>query len=131
MEEALTRVNDKELVALQIDLLMDAGRFSEVQDLLGSLLVEDPTNVAMLKAIALANTNLGNHWDSIRYYERVRIVEEKESTDILNPLASAYYADGRIDKAREILQLSLKVNPEQPQIKQLLEELLRKRQSGT
>ncbi len=131
LEEALTRVNDKELVALQIDLLMDAGRFSEVQDLLGSLLVEDPTNVAMLKAIALANTNLGNHWDSIRYYERVRIVEEEESTDILNPLASAYYADGRIDKAREILQLSLKVNPEQPQIKQLLEELLRKRQSGT
>ncbi|MEE3150773.1 MAG: tetratricopeptide repeat protein, partial [Acidobacteriota bacterium] len=131
LEEALTRVNDKELVELQIDLLMDAGKFDEVRDFLGPLLVNDPSNVTMLRVIALANANLGNHWDSIRYYERVRIVEEKESTDILNPLASAYYADGRIDKAREILQLSLKVNPEQPQIQKLLEELLRKRHSDT
>ena len=131
LEEALTRVNDKELVELQIDLLMDAGKFDEVRDFLGPLLVDDPSNVTMLRVIALANANLGNHWDSIRYYERVRIVEEKESTDILNPLASAYYADGRIDKAREILQLSLKVNPEQPQIQKLLEELLRKRHSDT
>ena len=127
----MTRVNDKELVELQIDLLMDAGKFDEVRDFLGPLLVNDPSNVTMLRVIALANANLGNHWDSIRYYERVRIVEEKESTDILNPLASAYYADGRIDKAREILQLSLKVNPEQPQIQKLLEELLRKRHSDT
>ena len=124
-------VNDKELVELQIDLLMDAGRFDEVRDVLGPLLVEDPSNVTMLKVIALANANLGNHWDSIRYYERVRIVEEEESTDILNPLASAYYADGRITKALEILELSLKVNSEQPQVQQLLEELLRNRQSDT
>ena len=130
LEEALTRVKDKELVELQIDLLMDAGRFAEVRDLLGPLLAEDPSDVTMLKVIALANTNLGNHWDAIRYYERVRIVKAEESTDILNPLASAYYADGRIGKAREILELSLQVNPKQPQIQQLLDELLRKKQSG-
>ncbi len=127
LEEALTRVEDEEFLGLQIELLMEAGRFAEVREVLGRVLVEDPNNVAMLEVIGLASASMGDHWDAIRYYERVRIIAEEESTDVLNPLASAYYADDRMDKAREMLQLSLQINPSQPQIRRLLDELLRQR----
>ena len=127
LEAALMRVEDEEFVELQIELLMEAGRFAEVRELLGRVLAEDPNNVAMLAVVGLASASMGDHWDAIRYYERVRILDPEESTNVLNPLASAYYADDRIDKAREMLRLSLQINPSQPQIRRLLDELLNKR----
>ena len=127
LQAALLRVEDEEFIELQIELLMEAGRFAEVRELLQRVLVENPNNVAMLEVIGLASSSMGDQWDAIRYYERARILAEEESTELLNPLASAYYADNRIDKAREMLQLSLQINPDQPQIQRLLDELLNKR----
>jgi hypothetical protein len=47
-----------------------------------------------------------------------------ESAEILNALASEYYADDNAARARQLLQRSLELEPEQPQIRRLLEELL-------
>jgi hypothetical protein len=60
------------------------------------------------------------------YYERIRLVETDERTTILNPLASLYFGDGRNDKAREMLELSLQIEPNQPEIRRLLEQILRR-----
>ena len=68
---------------------------------------------------------MGNNPHAIRFYERARLATRPdENTAILNPLASAYYGDSRLDKAREILELSLQVDPEQPEVRRLLNEVL-------
>ena len=47
-----------------------------------------------------------------------------ETTELLNALASEYYAEGDAERTRALLRRSLELNAEQPQILRLLEELL-------
>lgn len=126
LSSAVDRVDDPEILALQIELLMEARRWQEVKQLLLPLQTESPNDTEILKGLAQVATQTGENYEAIRYYERIRLVTQEESTDILNPLASAYYGDGNLQKAREILELSLQVNPEQPTIRNLLDEILGK-----
>jgi len=124
---AVDRVDDPEILALQIELLMEAQHYGDVKQLLMPLQVENPNDTKILLALAEVAAQTGENYEAIRYYERVRLVTREESTAVLNPLASAYYGDGNLQKARQILELSLQVNPEQPTIRALLDEILGKR----
>jgi len=128
LSSAVDRDDDPEILALQIDLLMEAQRYDEVKALLRPLQVESPNDTKILMALAEVATQTGENYEAIRYYERIRLVTRQETTEVLNPLASAYYGDGNLAKAREILELSLQVNPNQPAIRQLLDEILGKGQ---
>jgi tetratricopeptide (TPR) repeat protein len=110
--------------------MMEAQRYEEVRQLLLPLQIENPNDTDILMALAAVATQTGENYEAIRYYERVRLVTQEESTEVLNPLASAYYGDGNLVKAREILELSLQVNPEQPAIRRLLDEVLGKEQTA-
>ncbi len=125
---ALARVDDEQFVALQMELLMEVNKPAEVVKLLRPKLVEDPNDFNKLVVIGRASSEMGQHYDAIRYYELARRASREESTQVLNPLASAYYADGNIPKAREILHISLELNPEQPEIRRMLDEVLSKGQ---
>ena len=125
---ALSRVDDEQFVALQMELLMEANKPAEVVKLLRPKLAEDPNDFGKLVVIGRASSQMGLHYDAIRYYELARRASSEESTQVLNPLASAYYADGNIPKAREILHISLELNPEQPEIRRMLDEVLSKGQ---
>ena len=125
---ALSRVDDERFVALQMELLMEANKPSEVVKLLRPKLVENPNDFGKLVVIGRASSQMGLHYDAIRYYELARRASDEESTQLLNPLASAYYADGNISKAREILHISLELNPDQPAIRLMLDEVLGKGQ---
>lgn len=127
LSSAVERVDDPEIVELQIELLMEAQRYDEVKQLLLPLQTENPNDTEILMGLAQVATQTGENYEAIRYYERIRLVTNEESTAVLNPLASAYYGDGNLQKAREILELSLQVNPEQPAIRNLLDEILAKR----
>lgn len=129
LSSAVDRVEDDEVVGLQIELLMEAGRYGEVETLLRPRLIEDPNDVPLLIALAEAYSQMGRNFDAIRYYERVRMAEAEERTEILNPLASAYFGDRNFNKAEEILQLSLSIDPDQPEIRLLLQEI-RDRRGG-
>ena len=124
--ELLRRSPDHERgVVLQIALLKDAGRYSDLVDLVSPRLVQSPNDVDLLMDAAEANARLGQHYDAIRYYERVRLSGEEDSPELFNALASEYFAEGELEKARALLEQSLTVEPGQTRIQQLLDELLR------
>lgn len=126
LASAVDRIDDEEVLALQIELMMEAQRYDEVKRLLMPLQIENPNDTEILMALAAVAAQTGENYEAIRYYERIRLTTDEETTEVLNPLASAYYGDGNLAKAREILELSLQVNPEQPAIRQLLDEILRR-----
>ncbi|NKB87490.1 MAG: GWxTD domain-containing protein [Acidobacteria bacterium] len=110
--------------ALQIELLTDAGRFTDLADLIRPRLVDRPNDAELLLQMAAVHAQLGEHYDAIRYYERSRLAGAEETLELLNALASEYYADGNFDQARELFERSLEVLPDQPQIRRVLEEVL-------
>lgn len=115
----------REAFALQTELLMEAGRHREVVDVLTPLAVQNPNDADLLLWLAEASANLNEHYDAIRYYERARRARGEDTPDLLNPLAAEYFADGQADKAGELLELSLELDPEQPEVERLLEQVLR------
>ncbi len=108
-------------VELQIELLRDSGRYSELNALLTPRVASDPNNSELLMLLGEVNAQLAEHYDAIRFYERARISGAEETPELLNALASEYYADGRVDRTRELLTRSLEIDPDQPQIQRLLE----------
>jgi hypothetical protein len=125
LSTAVDRIDDDEVLALQIELMMEAQRYDEVKRLLMPLQIENPNDTDILMALAAVATQTGENYEAIRYYERIRLATNEETTAVLNPLASAYYGDGNLAKAREMLELSLQVNPEQPAVRQLLQDIQR------
>ncbi len=125
LSTAIERVDDEEILRLHIDLLMEAERYQELEALLMPLQRERPNDVDLLMALAAVNSQMGNNGQAIRWYERVRLATRpEERIDILNPLASAYFGDSNHEKAREMLEKSLVVKPDQPEIRRLLDQVL-------
>ncbi len=125
LRPAVERVDDPEIRRLQIDLLMEAERYLDLEALLLPLQRAEPNDTEVLMALAAANSRMGNNARAIRWYERVRLASgSDEDIDVLNSLASAYFGDGNNEKAREMLQKSLEVDPEQPEIQRLLDEVI-------
>ena len=129
LETALRRAPEmREALELQAELLMEAGRYEELDELLIPRLVQAPNNLGLLMTLAEANARLGRHYNAIRYFERARLTVDDETPELLNALASEYYADGNIEKTRELIERSLSLDPEQPEIQRLLEQVLHQRQ---
>jgi len=122
---AVERVDDEKILRLHIDLLMEAERYQELEALLVPLQRERPNDADILMALAAVNSQMGNNGQAIKWYERVRLATRpEERIDILNPLASAYFGDSNHEKAREMLEKSLVVKPDQPEIRRLLDQVL-------
>jgi len=124
LSPALARAPDfAEAMDLQTELLMEAGRYEEVDRLLAPRLIKDPNDVELLLTLAKANSGMGRRYDAIRYYERARLAGTEETSELLNDLATEYFADGQVGKARELLERSLQLDPEQPEVRRLLQEM--------
>lgn len=113
-----------EALQLLLTLLRDGGRLSEIDALLTPRLARAPNDPALLLQAADNKAALGEHADAIRYYERARIGGAEETTELLNALASEYWAEGNAARARELLESSLQLNPDQPQVQRLLDEVI-------
>ena len=125
LTHALRREPDLEsALELQVELLKDSGRYSELNELLTPRTANDPNNSELLILLGEVNAQLAEHYDAIRFYERARIAGAEETPELLNALASEYYADGRVDRTRELLQQSLEIDPDQPQMQRLLEVVM-------
>lgn len=115
-------------VQLQIALLTDARRYERIEELLAPRLVKTPNNIDLLLELGAAEAELGEHYDAIRYFERARLAGAEETAELLNALASEYYAQGRFDHVIELLQRSLTLDAEQPQMRRLLDEVVAQQQ---
>jgi GWxTD domain-containing protein len=129
VEQAMSSLpNDPYASELLADLLFEADRHHDLLALLAPRLAEEPSNVQLLLRLAESSALLAEHYDAIRYYERARLVSKQDTPDILNPLAAEYFADGNMDKAKELLELSLELNPLQPEIRRMLDLARRQQQ---
>lgn len=125
LAHALRRQPDLEAaLELQIELLRDAGRYTELNALLTPRVAQDPNNPELLILLGEVNALLAEHYDAIRFYERARIAGAEETTTLLNALASEYFADGRVDRTRDLLLRSLEIEPDQPQMQRLLDSVM-------
>ncbi len=123
--EILRREPDNDAAfELQVDLLTDAGRFNDLAELIRPRLVAAPNAPDLLLQMGAIQAELGEHYDAIRYYERALLAGSAETTEVLNALGSEYFADEDTGRARELFERSLELDPEQPQIRRVLEELL-------
>ena len=124
LRDALER--DPDNLALRgdhVELLKSAGLHAELIQVLLPAVVEDPNNPQLMLDLASAYADAGEHYDAIRYYERSRMALKQDSPEILNALATEYLADEQPDKARQLLQLSLELDADQPEIQQMLGRL--------
>lgn len=109
---------------LQVELLTDGGRNRDLVALVTPRLVESPNDADMLLLMGRAHSQLAEHYDAIRYYERARLARGEDTPEVLNPLASEYFAEGDVEKARALFEKSLELDPEQPEIRRLLDEVV-------
>lgn len=114
---------DPEIRDRYVGLLDEMGRYETLVDVLTPVAAAEPRNTEILLKLARAHARTGEHYDAIRYYERARIVLGQDSPEILNPLAAEYHAEGRVEKAREILSLSLEIDADQPEIRRMLDRI--------
>ena len=122
LEDLLRRDPDNgAAAAMQRELLLEAGRYQELLELLMPRVVDRPNDSELLLEMAYASTQLGNHLEAVRYYERARIAGADETTSLLNALALEHIAAGTADRARPLLERSLQLDPRQPEIQRLLD----------
>lgn len=110
-------------VQLQIELLSDAGHLDDLATLLGAHVIDEPDDIDALLALAEVEARRSNSYDAIRFYERARLGGAPDTPQLLNRLASVYLAEGNEGQARELLELSLRLNAKQPTIAALLRRL--------
>ena len=115
--------DNDELRAEHVELLESAGMYEELIEVLLPAMIDNPNNVDLLRRLAEAHASAGQHYDAIRYYERLRMVSEEDSPETLNALANEYLADEQPDKARQLFQQSLELNAEQPEVRELLNRI--------
>lgn len=112
-----------DVVIAMVETLEAAGDYVELVELLTPEVARNPRNTDAILRLARAHARLNQHYDAVRYYERLRIAAGSDTTEVLNALAVEYDAEGKPDKARELLTRSLELNPDQPEIRRLLQSM--------
>jgi GWxTD domain-containing protein len=102
-------------------LYFESSQYEKAVDMLQRMLIESPNDAGALRYLGLSYFQLGEYGKAARFFTRL-ILQEGESTDSLNMLGKAYYYDGEVDKAVDAWRRSLALDPEQEEIKRLIEE---------
>ncbi len=114
---------DPEIIEEYATILEETGRYEDLADVLLPASIANPRDHELLLRLGRTYTLLAQHYDAIRFYERARMLMEEERTEVLNALAAEYQADGSIDKARALLELSLELEPGQTDARAMLDRI--------
>jgi len=101
------------------------GQNDKVERLLGPFLEGDAPREEVIRQLAEAKKNLGRYEEAAGLYRRV-LSGFGASLDALNALGFCYYRLGDVKEARAAWNKSLEINPDQPEIKGLLDSLKEK-----
>ena len=112
-----------EAAVLLGEILFDLGRQQEAFEAARSAQQYNPNNRSLVLTMARSCAGLGDLEKAAGFYERLLFVNGNDF-EVLNEVAEIYVLQGSAEKARERWRKSLEVNPEQPEIKQKLEERL-------
>lgn len=109
-------------------LELKAKQFDRVLILAHDLEIQYPKNKDLLWILGWAHYGLDQYGDAVRFFERGRL-EEPDNVQILNALADVYLRLARYDKSMEMIDQSLKLNPDQPAMMEM-KERVQKQSSG-
>ncbi|TKJ29233.1 hypothetical protein CEE39_09335 [bacterium (candidate division B38) B3_B38] len=123
LQKAVAQNPDYIVGRLQLaDILLNKRDFQETINLLEPVVTNNPNNYDALLRLGISSSGMKMYRDAIRYYERARRLKPP-TIELLNSLGAAYYDSGNREKAKEVFSESIKLKPDQPYIKQLLEKL--------
>ena len=105
-----------------VPILIKENRPEEAIKILEPVVIKEPNNPLALKYLGVSHAIREEYRDAIRYYERLRHLGSPTPA-LLNALGEAYYKSGQREKAIEVLSESLKIEPNQPEVKSFLEKL--------
>ncbi len=102
-----------------------AGRQDESIETYKMALEKFPTNTIALKALGSAYEYIGYYKDAIKYYNQAIRLDKEDYIAMAN-LGNCYYKQGMKSSAVEQWDASLKVYPNQPKIRQLINTVFSK-----
>ena len=103
-------------------LLLLNQRYDELIEQASSLLVASPRQPNLLELIGQAYIYKNDYQEARRYYEALRLVRPK-FPPVLNYLAYIYYNLNQREKAIQLLEESLKLDPSQKDIQERLKKI--------
>ena len=112
----------RHLAALNItdsSLRMQDENIEKAEPIFRSLLQKNPEDMDASMNLAEILLSFGNYSEAIPLYEKVRAAQG-DSVDLLNALGEAYFQQLDTTKAKELWELSLKHEADQPAVKQRL-----------
>ncbi|MBN2198702.1 MAG: GWxTD domain-containing protein [Candidatus Aminicenantes bacterium] len=101
------------------------GQNDKVERVLGPFLEGDSVREEVIRQMAEAKKNRGRYEEAAELYRRI-LSGFGASLDALNDLGFCYYRLGDMKEARAAWSKSLEINPDQPEIKGLLDSLREK-----
>lgn len=113
---------DENSVFMLASVRMKQGNYEGAIALLEPLLVKRPNDVNLLKPAGECLLQMKNYSGAVKLLERARM-QQPEDTEILNKLGSAYYGVNKKKQAQELWSKSLKLNPNQPGLRHLIETI--------
>lgn len=126
LEQLLARDPEDSRVGVKLSaVLARSGRTDAAIQLLRSIADRAPTNVDAQVNLAAALAKGGAPAEAIRYFERA-IASGARAPVVLNGLAMARLQTGDPGGAADALRRSLAINPDQPDIRNLLEQVQRR-----
>jgi uncharacterized protein HemY len=114
-------LSDEKLNSVYAEALVSMGEKDQAIDVLLEMTLRYPEKVDIRRQLGMLYLQTGKYNKAIGHLEQVRLTEG-DSIEVLNPLGEAYFRANKPEKAREIWELSLMIETEQPQIKARLEQ---------
>jgi GWxTD domain-containing protein len=115
-EQALVRAPELSQARFALMRLnLKEKKYQKVVDLGHDLEIKEPRNRELLWLLGWGHYGLNQFPDAIRFFERARM-EDPKNIELLNVLANAYCNSDNTQKCLEIMDESLKLDPDQPDL---------------
>lgn len=105
-----------------MNLALKAKQYDKVLELSHDLEIQYPKNRSLLWMLGWTYYGKSQYDDAVRFFERGRM-EEPNNVQILNILVDVYQRLSKPDKTLEMIDKSLSLNPQQPELVQMKEKL--------
>ena len=103
-------------------VVLFTGRAQEALELLEPLEADYPNQIEVIEGLGFAHYLLGNYGEALPRFELAMAMRPPD-TSLLNAAGDSFEQLGRPDKARELFELSLQANPNQPGVQERLANL--------
>jgi tetratricopeptide (TPR) repeat protein len=107
-------------------VLMALREFQKVREILTPFDKEGKENFGLFFTLGRASENAGELEEAISYYQKA-LSQKGDVAAVLNSIGDCYFKLGNKEQALKAWEKSLETNPDQEQIKKMIEQLKEKK----